>query len=397
MNVLDYDVCAFSANGKYVAAAISNRFIIKIYPFAGTYLAAIAARAIDHLQWNNSSDRVLCANFNTGVLQVYDISFKSWTHKFTSGYFKFIAAEWIGFEKILLTLEFHIALAVFDIKQNSITYIEIPKPIWPCAVFDNDGTHMFVVSKINGYEKLLMMHSQSLDRVIYIESIIGPCDGLDKSPDNKFLCVFNRQKLAILNFFTGNVIGSVDGFLLNTISWSTDGEYLALGCSSGNIIILASSCKFNVEFKLCYRSVNEDYDFYSQSSLELFKTKPSGNFINNPPTKIASIAWSFDGGFLSHFEVDSELLCIWKKYKLICVVKFSAKIKQIKWCQSENKLAVVFGTDYFFCWTEGKVPKFLASPKLVDGTYLLVSSISWSFNNKDIILSGMKKCILFSI
>jgi len=340
---------------------------------------------------------VLCAQLGEGVLQVYNVCAKTWICTLTSGYFKFIAAEWINREKILLTLEFRVALAIFDLLTNSIVYIEVPKLIWPCVIFDNDGTHMFVVSKINGYEKLLMMGSRDVDRVIYIQDIIGPCEGLNKSPDNRFLCVFSKRKLAVLNFLSGNVISSLEQVQsLNTVSWAPNSKYIALGCSSGNIIVLASSDIFHVEFKLCRQSVNENYDFFIESNQILTKSKPSTNFLNNITTKIASIAWSFDCEYLSTFEVDSTFLCIWKKFKLICAVEFSTRIREIQWCYSENKLSVVCGTDLIFFWTEEQIPKLQLSPKLVNGKRLLISSMSWSCNNKDIILSDGKKCLLFT-
>lgn len=398
MNVLplDYDACAFSADGRYVAAAVYNRLIIKTQPFAGPYAVAIAVHAIDGLRWNSASDLMLCAQLGKGVVQVYDLRAKKWTRTLRCGYFKFVAAEWISRHKILLALEFRMALAVFDLSNNSIVYIEIPKPIWPCAVFDSDGTHMFVVSKLNGYEKLLMMSSRSLDRVIYIQDIIGQCTGLNKSPDNRFVCVFNYQKLAVLDFLSGNVIGSVGCTLLNTVSWSPDSEYLALGCSLGNIVVLTSSNEFNVEFQFSRSSLNEGYDFFEESNGVLNKINPSKTFINNVPTKIASIGWSFDCSYLSTYEVDSTFICIWEKCRLICAVELSKNIKQMQWCQSENKLSVVYGTELIFFWNEGQVPNLQTSPMLVDGTYLLVSSISWSVNNRDMILSDGKKCLLFT-
>lgn len=396
MNILDYDACAFSMDGEYVAAAVSNRFTIKKNPFAGIYITALADHSIDHLQWNSTSDFVLCAQFGKSVLQVYDVCAKAWICSFKCGYFKFIAVEWIGHMKILLTLEFHMALAIFDLVKNSIVYVEVPKPIWPCVVFDNDGTHMFVISKINGYEKILMMHSHSLDRIIYIQDIIGLCSGLYKSPNNRYLCVFNKKKLVVLNFLSGDIIGLIEfNVLLNTVTWAPNGEYLALGCSLGNIFILASSNEFNILTKLCH-SKKEGYDFFIESDRALIKTKPSTNFLNSIPRKIASIAWSFDCSYLCTFEIKSMYLCIWHKFNLICVVEFSKEIKNMQWCQSKNKLSVVYGTDLIFIWTEQQIPKLLTTPKLIDGTCFLVSSISWSFNNKDMILRDEKKCLLFS-
>lgn len=396
MNVLDYDVCAFSTDGQYVAAAIHNRFVIKKYPYAGSCISALAVHAVDCVQWNGTSDLVLCAQLSKGVLQVYDVRAKSWSRTVTCGYFKFIATEWLSREKILMTLEFYMALAIFDLPTNSIVYVEVPKPIWPCAVFDNDATHMFVVSKINGFEKLLMMRSHGLDRVIYIQDVIGPCDGLNKSPDDRFLCVFNKQKLAILNFLSGNIIGSVECASLSVVSWAPNGEYLALGCSLGNIVVLASSNLFNIEYTLCRRAINDDYEFFMESNRVLTKTKPSVNFINKVPTKIDSIAWSYDCNYLSTFEVDSTFICIWEKNRLICAVEFSTEIKIMQWCQSENKLSAACGTNLIFFWAVEQVPELQISPKLVDGTCLLVSRITWSFNNRDMILSDGKKCLLFT-
>lgn len=396
MNILDYDVCVFSTDGEYVAAAISNRFIIKKNPFAGIYITALADYAVDRLQWNNTSDFILCAQFSKSVLQVYDICAKAWIRSFKCGYFKFIAVEWIGHMKILLTLEFHMALAIFDVLKNSVVYIEVPKPIWPCVVFDNDGTHMFVISQINGYEKILMMHSLSVDRVIYIQDIIGPSNGLHKSPDSRYLCVFNKKKLVVLNFLSGNIIGLIEfNVLLNTVTWAPNGEYLALGCCLGSIYILSAFNEFNIQNKLCY-SITDDYDFFIEFDRALIKTNPSTNFINNIPKKIASIAWSFDCSYLSTFEINSTYLYIWKKYKLICVVEFSKEIKSMQWCPSNNKLSVVYDTDLIFFWAEKQIPKLQTSPKLIDGTCLLISNISWSFNNKDMILSNGKKYVLFT-
>lgn len=396
MNVLDYDMCAFSTNGQYVAVALSNCLIIKKHPFSGLYIKTMADHTIDHLQWNNTSDSILCAELSKGIVQVYDVNTKKWIFTIVCGYFKFIAAEWICRTKILLTLEFHIALAVFDLLKKSIFYIEIPKPIWPCVVFDNNGTHMFVVSKNNGYEKLLMIHSQSLDRIIYIQDVLGSCDGINKSPDNRFICIFNKQKLAILNFNSGNVIVSIE-YVLTTVSWSPNGEYLALGSSFGNIVVLSSANEFNTELKLSHLTVHEDYDFFMESNRVLIKTNSLTEYINYITKKIASIAWSFDCSYLSSFEVDSTFLYIWEKYKLICVVKFVKEIKKMQWCQSENKLSVVCGTDLIFIWTKEETPKLQESPKLINGTCLLASSISWSFNNKDLILSDGNKFLLFTI
>lgn len=397
MDVLDYDACAFSTNGQYMAVALSNCLIIKKHPFSGLYIKTRANHIIDHLQWNSTSDTILCAELSKGVVQLYDVRSEKWIFTLTCGYFKFIATEWISHTKILITLEFHIALAIFDLLKKSIVYIEVPKPIWPCVVFDNNGSHMFVVSKINGYEKLLMMHSQSLDRVIHTQDLIGSCDGINKSPDNRFLCIFNKHKLAILNFHSGNVIGSIEFLLLNTVSWAPNGEYLALGSSLGIIVVLASANKFNVEFKLCLHSINGDYNFFIEFNKELIQKKPSINYFNNIIKKIASVAWSFDCNYLSTFEVDSTFLYIWEKYKLICVVKFFKEIKRMQWCQSENKLSVVCGTDLIFFWTKEQIPKLQESPKLINGKCLLVSNVSWSFNNKDLILSDGKKYLLFTI
>lgn len=352
---------------------------------------------IDCLQWNNTSDFILCAQLGNGLVQVFDTGSKHWTHTLKCGYFKFIAAEWIGRKRILLTLEFHMALAVFDLLKNSIVYIEIPKPIWPCVIFDNDGTHMFVVSKINGFEKLLMIHSQSLDRVIHVQDLIGSCNGLIKSPDNQFLCIFNQQKLAILNFFSGNFIGSVEYSLLNTVSWAPNSKYLALGCSMGNIVVLASYNEFNVVFKLCCHSVNKSFDFFVESDRKLIESKPSTNFLNNVSRNIASIAWSFDCSYLSTFEVNSKFLYIWGNYKLICVIEFSAEIQQMQWCLSENKLSVACGLDLILVWGEDQIPTLRTTPKFVNGSCLLVSNISLSINNRDMILSDGKKCVLFTI
>jgi len=357
---------------------------------------ATADHAIDGLQWNLASNLILCTEFSKGVVQVYDVCARKWIRTLRCGYFKFVAAEWIGRNNILLTLEFHMALAVFNLLKNSTVYIEIPKPIWPCAVFDSDGTHMFVVSKINGYEKLLMMSSRSLDRIIYVQDIIGPCNGLNKSPDNRYICVYNNLKLAILDFLSGNVIGSVEYISLNTVSWAPNSKYLALGCSLGDIVVLASSNEFNVEFKLSRSSLNEDYDFFVESNGVLIKTNPSETFINNVSAKISFIVWSFNCNYLSTYEVDSTFFCIWEKYRLICVVELSKKIKKMQWCPSENKLCVAYGTNLIFFWTEGQIPKLQTSPKLVDGTCLLVSNISWSFNNRDMILSDGKKFLLFT-
>lgn len=395
MNVLDYDMCAFSINGQYMAAVLSNYMIIKNHPFSELYIKTRVDYIIDHLEWNNTSDTILCAELSRGIIQLYDVHSKKWIFTLTCGYFKFIATEWIGHTKILITLEFHMALAIFDLLKKSIKYIEIPKPIWPCIVFDNNGTHMFVVSKINGYEKLLMIHSHSLDRVIHIQDIIGLCDGINKSPDNRFLCIFNKHKLAILNFHSGNVIGSIEYFLLNTVSWAPNSEYLALGNSLGNIIVLASANKFNVQFKLCINSINEDCDLFIELNKALIKKKPSINYFNNNTKKIASITWSFDCNYLSTFEVNSTFLYIWEKYKLICVVKFCMEIKGMQWCWSENKLSVVCGTDLIFFWTKEQT-KLQKSPKLMNGKCLLVSTVSWSSNDKDLILSDGKKYLLFT-
>ncbi|XP_022177261.1 WD repeat-containing protein WRAP73-like [Myzus persicae] len=393
MNVLplDYDACAFSTDGRFVASAVYNRLIVKTQPFAGPHVVATASYAIDGLWWNVTSDLILCTQFSKGVVQVYDVCADKWIRTIRCGYFKFVAAEWISQDNILLTLEFHMALAVFNLMKNSIVYIEIPKPIWPCAVFDSDGTHMFVVSKINGYEKLLMMSSRSLNRVIYIQDIIGPCNGLNKSPDNRFVCVFNNKKLAILNFYSGNVIGSIECFLLNTVSWSPNSKYLALGCSLGDIVVLTSSNEFNVEFKLSRTSLSEDYNFFLESNGVLIKTNPSKTF-NSVSSKIAFIVWSFDCKYLSTCEENSKFLCIWEKYRLICAVELAKEIKKMQWCQAENKLSVAYGTDLIFFWTEGQTPILQTSPKLVDGTCLLVSNISWSLNNRDMILSDGKNC-----
>lgn len=397
MDALDYDACAFSADGRFLAAAVSDRLFVKRRPFVGgPWATALAAHRVDRLQWNGASDRVLCAQLGSGSLQVYDVRSNGWTHTVRCGYFGFIAAEWMGRSKILLTLEFCVALAVFDLFDHSMVYVEIPKPVRPCVVFDNDGTCMFVISKINGHEKLLMMHSQSLDRIIYTEDMIGPCECLNKSPDDRFLIVFNKQKLAIFNFSSGNIIGSVDGMSLNTVSWAPDGKYVALGCSSGTIIVLDSSIKFNVKYQLCLQRVNEKYDFFIESDNVLTKSISSTNFICNVSARIDSIAWSYDCRYLSTFEVDSTFLCIWKTFRLICVIKFSSEIKTMQWCQSENKLSVAFGTDLIFFWAENQIPELQTSPKLVNGRRLLISSIFWSFNNKDMILSDGKKCILFS-
>lgn len=397
MNVLDYDACAFSADGRYAAATVGDRLIVKKPPFVGPHFTATAAHHIDRLQWNSTSHLILCSQLAKGVLQVFDVQAKSWICKLKCGYFKFIAVEWIGPKKILLTLEFYMALAVFNLSKNSIVYIEVPKPIQPCAVFDNDGTHMFVVSKINGYEKLLMMHLRSLDKIIYLQDIIGPCNGLNKSPDSRFLCVFNDEKLAILNFVSGNIINLVQNLLLNTVSWAPNGEYLALGCSMGNIIVLSSANEFNVEFKLCRSSVIENYDFYFESDNILIEIKPTKHFLDEVLTKVKLITWSFDCNYLSTFEVDSKLLCIWKKDKLECVVELSSTIRSMQWCQSENKLSVVYGTNLVLFWIEEQIPKLLTLPKLVDGSNFLVSSISWSSNNRDIIFSDGKKYLLFTI
>lgn len=404
-DVLDYDVCAFSADGRRLAVAVSNRLMVKRRPFAGPPLSTAAAvHAIDRLQWNDartsSADLLLCAQLDRGVVQVYDSRAGCWVRTVTRGYFGFVAARWMGPDRVLLTLEFHVALAVFDLSTadpSPLVYVETPKPsCQPCAVFDKTGTRLFVVSQTNGCEKILAMSSQTLDRVIYVQKAIGACDGLNKSPDDRFVCAFNSRKLAILDFCTGNFIGSVECKRINAVNWSSDTEYLALGCSSGSICVLNSLDQFNIAFTLCHSLENAVFDFFMESNKVLTKTIPSKCIVDRLPSKIASIAWSFDSHYLSTVEEDSSILYVWKKFSLMCVVQFSAKIKQMQWCRSKNTLSVVCGTELIFFWAENQMPEFRISPKCIDGRYLSISSVSWSFNNRDMILGDGKKCLLFA-
>lgn len=410
MDALDYDVCAFSVDGRFLAAAVSDRLFVRKRPFAAAGpWAVVAANRVDRLQWNGTSERVLCAHLGGGggsLLQVYDVRAAGWTHTVRCGYFGFADAEWMGRAKILLTLQFRVALAVFDLSDGSTVYVETPKPYAApssCVVaFDSRGTRMYVVSKTNGREKLLIVRApRTLDGIVYVENAMGPCESLSKSPDDRFLCAYNRRKLTVLNFSSGRVVGSVTvPSLLNTVSWSRDGQHLALGCSSGTVIVLDSAVDFNVKFLLCpsHSVVGENYDFFVQSNkLSLSKkSRPSGDFVRKVPAAIDSVAWSHDCLYLSAFGTDSNFLCVWKTFRLACVIEFASPIKTMLWCPSKNRLSVVFGTDVICFWAENRVPELQTSPKLVDGRRLLTSGICWSVNNEDMILSDGKKSVLFS-
>ncbi|XP_050535571.1 uncharacterized protein LOC126902395 isoform X2 [Daktulosphaira vitifoliae] len=354
MNILDYDFCVFSSNGQYLAAALGYNLLIIKSPFVNPCITTKASYIIDGLQWNCECNRLLCSQLKNNSLQIYDLHSKMWTHKIRCGFFKFIDSNWIGSDKILITLEYFMALAVLNLRDCSVFYIEVPKPIQPCIAFNSSGKTMFVITKINGFEKLLMLNLKKIKRILYLQDFIGHCNGIYKSPKENYLCIFNNKNLAIICFLTGDIIDSTNDF--------------------------------NVTFKL-HHCINREYnfDYYKEYSGDLIKINSMYIYPKENLTNISLIRWSFCGKYLCTLG-DDLCLHIWKKTKLICIVEFSSNVKQVSWSHSEIKLCAVFGTQSIFLWTDQNCPILKKLPNFTSGNRMLATNISWSYNNKYVIL-----------
>lgn len=187
-----------------------------------------------------------------------------------------------------------------------------------CGAFTPDGRFLVLGGNLNGI-KVFDLSNGSLVRHIEVEEEV---DGLGMSPDGRFFAYAAFRSAIVLDINNWNTLQNVrygkerGGSVVNSINFTNDGNFMALGGNSGNVQLIHTN----------------DW-------------KPAGNGLIPNTSSIKSVRFSPDGNLVAAGYGGAEVT-VWRTQDMSLVNQFSSMvyIEAVAW-SSDGRYLIAGGRD----------------------------------------------------
>lgn len=130
----------FSPNGRYVAAAMEYRLVVRDIDSLQVVQLYSCLDKIQHIEWCCNSNYILCGLFKRAIVQIWSIEEPEWTCKIDEGPAGVQHAIWSpdGLH-VLVVADFQIRITIWSLVDRTCSYIKGPKFADKGIAFSPDG------------------------------------------------------------------------------------------------------------------------------------------------------------------------------------------------------------------------------------------------------------------
>lgn len=393
--------CCFSPNGRYIAAAVDYRLVIRdTISFKVVQLFSCLDK-ISYIQWALDSEYILCGLYKRPTIQVWSLTQPEWTCKIDEGPAGIAHARWSPDSRhILTTSDFQLRLTVWSLLNTACVHVRWPKYPVKGVSFTQDGKFAAVCTRrdCKDYISLLSCDTWEIMGVFAVDTL--DLADIEWSPDDSAIVVWDSFLEYKVLIYTpdGRCLlkyqAYESGLGVKTVSWSPCGQFLAIGSydqmlralnrltwkvfaefthlpnvrGSSNAVIFKEEdeeLQFDIS-GLCLSDDPRESNFGDVSEgqlrvkyevvelpISLPYQKPAVDK-PNPKQGIGLMAWSSDSQYIcTRDDTMPTSLWIWDicQLRLAAVLIQKDTIRAAAWDPTSARLAVCTGTSHLYIWT----------------------------------------------
>lgn len=212
---INKDLCLFSPTGEFFATAYQQELTIRDSKTLDEYQSFSFSDTIEDLLWSPNGQLILCANSKKNIIEIYSLKLPNWNCKLTEGSAGFENIKWISNSKeFILTSDFNVHLSVYNIQTRKNTQIwGIKSSIKNNYIINNMNEKLAVIKSSDGkdFVELYEIKTWQLTQKLVCDKLFG-IDGISWSPNGELLAIWcstiGKSRLLIYSTITNSHIGA---------------------------------------------------------------------------------------------------------------------------------------------------------------------------------------------
>ncbi|KAL3853022.1 hypothetical protein ACJMK2_016608 [Sinanodonta woodiana] len=419
-------LCKFSLDGKYLASVVEFRLVVRDVDTFQIQNLFTCIDTIQHIEWSDDSQFILCGLFKRGVVQVWSLEQPDWKCKIEEGSAGLCEVRWSPDSRhILTTADFNLRITVWSLITKSVSYIRYPKQCQKGIDFSVDGRYMVLAERRDCKDFISIFACDSWELVKHFDTDTEDLAGVEWAPSGRVLCVWESplQYKVLLYSLDGRCLSKYSAYEyalgIKCLQWSPTSQFLAIGSYDERVRLLnhvtwktvaTIDHPENIESKnlVVYKEIETRAPpppsgdltdiptatlFAPQSKFEVQQVpvkvpvvKPDTNK-PNPKRGVGTVLFSSDCRYMcTRNDNMPHTLWIWdiKKLAHVAVLILSSPIRSVAWDPKKPRLALCTGTNKLYMWSPAGS---LCVEIPVDGTFQ-VYSIKWHSDGSSLLLLG---------
>lgn len=237
---------AFSPDGAKVATAVDHRLVLRDAETLAVIFMQDCVAKIEHIEWSNDSDHVLCAMYKKGKVQCFRASDDEWRCEVDEGPAGVAFAKWSPCgTRVLCVTEFKLRLSVWSLVDATCVYVKSPKFDDGRGLdFSPDGKFLAFVRRDKRTDSVLVVDARDWTVAAAFDVATEDLADARWSPDSTSIAVHDAphaNKGAMLYSPDGRLLGECEPDPTNVKTdrdarvgvsrqrWSLGGSFLAAG------------------------------------------------------------------------------------------------------------------------------------------------------------------------
>lgn len=426
-------LCKFSPDGKYLAAVVEFRLIVRDVDTFQIQNLYSCLDTIQCIEWSSDSQFILCGLYKRGVVQVWSIEQPDWNCKIDEGSAGLCGVHWSPDGRhILTTADFNLRVTVWSLITKSVSYIRYPKQCQKAIDFSSEGKYMALAERRDCKDFVSIFACSNWELVKHFQTDTDDLAGIEWSPDGRVLGVWESPLCYKILVYSvdGRCISKYSAYEnalgVKSIAWSPTSQFLAIGSYDEKVRILnhitwktvaehSHPAILDCSNVVVYKEVEtraplppgDNIDaptatlFTPQSKFEVQQgdiklpiTKPDINKAN-PKIGVGMVAFSCDCKYMyTRNDNMPGTLWIWdiRRLALCTVMILNSPIKSVKWDPHQARLAVATGTSKLYMWSPAGS---LSVEVPVEGSFNVQGLLWHTEGNTILLMSKDQMCVCY--
>ncbi|XP_057355625.1 WD repeat-containing protein WRAP73 isoform X5 [Manis pentadactyla] len=372
-------LCKFSPDGKYLAACVQYRLVVRDVSTLQVLQLYTCLDQIQHIEWSADSLFILCAMYKRGLVQVWSLEQPEWHCRIDEGSAGLAASCWSPDGRhILNTTEFHLRITVWSLCTKSVSYIKYPKACQQGISFTRDGRYMALAERRDCRDHVSVFVCSDWQLLRY-KMLLYSLDGRLLSVFCAYEWSLGIKSVAWSPSSQFLAVGSYDGKVrvLNHVTWKAITEFEhPTNINNPKIPILRGGVgllRLQVVYKEAEKSPQQALDHLAfppcraaaglsspESKYEIASVPVSLQMLKpaadraNPKIGIGALAFSPDSYFLATRN-DNVPNAVWiwdvRKLRLFAVLEQLRPVRSFHWDPQQPRLAICTGGSKVYLWS----------------------------------------------
>ncbi|ETP35808.1 hypothetical protein F442_16138 [Phytophthora nicotianae P10297] len=286
----------WSPCGRYLAAASGNRLAIRDALSLQIVQRYSTVDEVQTLVWSEDSELVLTASFKRAVVQLWSVQDASWTCKISEGVAGLVHARWTPDVRHVVTVsDFQLHATVWSLEDPTARCsIRSPKLAADGLSFSNNGAFLAVVERHDCKDFIGVYSCESWELTTHFAIDSYDCVEVVWSPDDATIAVRDThlEFRVLLYSPDGTLLAKYQAYEnalgLKAMTWSTSGQFLALGSYDEHLRVLSHiNWKPVVDFD--HESIAVTKSHTSHAAIEYEENYADANVMDRPQGKRVAV------------------------------------------------------------------------------------------------------------